>query len=138
MDPLTKTYVTLGLVALALFEFWAGMRVMGRRPAGPNAKMLLRLHRVFGYVFLVYFVWISWVCIDLMGRLAQVGQPLDVRGFSHGFLAMSLLGVLLLKIGFIRLYRNYRQSVPALGMVVVIGTLVLWGIAGGMFLILLG
>jgi hypothetical protein len=138
MDPLTKTYVSLGLVVLAAFEFWSAMRIFGKKGggAGSHAKLILRLHRIVGYGFLIYFVWISWVCIDLMGRLAEVGKPLDLRGMFHGFLSMAIFGILLVKIGFTRFYRNFRPSVPAMGMIVSVGTIVIWGVAGGMFLIL--
>jgi hypothetical protein len=139
MDPLTKTYFALGLVFLALFEFWAAMRVFGKKGnPSRHARLILRLHRIGGYLFLVYFIWVSWVCVDLMARLAQAGKALDVRGFFHGFFAMALFGILLLKLSFIRLYRNYRPYVPLLGIIVSIGTLVLWGIAGWMYLIIAG
>jgi hypothetical protein len=72
-----------------------------------------------------------------MGRLAQAGQPLDVRGFYHGFLALVLFVILLLKISFVRFYRKFRPSVPVLGIILSAGTLVLWGIAGLMFLIIM-
>jgi hypothetical protein len=137
MDPLTKTYVSLGLVVLALFEFITAMYVYGKKPPRPHGRAVMRIHRIGGYVFLVYFVWISWVCVDLMGRLAQAGQPLDVRGFGHGFFAMALFAVLMIKISFARFYRRFLTSIPTLGIIVASGTLVLWGIAGWMFLILL-
>ncbi len=139
MDPVTKTYVSLGLVFLALFEFWAAMHIFGRKgPPESHARLILRLHRIGGYVFLVYFIWISWVCLDMMGRLANAGKAPDARGVFHGFLAMSLFGILLAKISFVRIYRNYRPSVPLLGIILTIGTLVLWGVAGLMFLVLMG
>jgi hypothetical protein len=62
---------------------------------------------------------------------------LDLRGVFHGFLAITLFGILLLKVGFVRLYCTYRPYVPLLGFVLVIGTLVLWSIAGLMFLIIM-
>ena len=71
MDPLTKTYVSFGLVVLALFEFWSVMRIFGKRPPGKGARLTLRLHRIGGYVFLVYFAWISWICFNMMGRLSE-------------------------------------------------------------------
>jgi hypothetical protein len=137
MDPYTKTYLALGLVFFALFELWAAMYLFGREKPGPHARIILRLHRIGGYLFLIYFVWISWVCIDMMDRLSQEGKMLDLRGVFHGFLAMTLFGILLLKVGFVRLYCTYRPYVPLLGFVLVIGTLVLWSIAGLMFLIIM-
>jgi len=139
MNPLTKTYISLGLVLLALFEFWAAMQIFGKTgKPGPHARLILRMHRIGGYVFLIYFAWISWICVDIMDRLAQAGKPLDVRGFFHGFFAMVLFAALLVKISFVRFYRKYRPFVPLLGISVSAGTLVLWGIAGWMFLIILG
>lgn len=138
MDPVTKTYVSIGLVILALFEFISVMRIMGRKGgAGPAAKNLMRMHRLFGYVFLVYFIWISWICVDLMDRLASAGRPLDSRAVLHGFWAMIIFAVLLLKISFVRIYQKYKPYVPLLGMITAIGTLVLWGLAGWMFLIIM-
>ncbi len=137
MDPLTKTYVSLGLVFLALFEFWAAMRIFGTTgKPGPHARLIIRLHRIVGYIFLVYFVWISWVCLDLMQRLADAGKALDARGAIHGSLATILLTVLFLKLSFIRFYRKYRPYVPLLGLILATGTLALWVIAGLMFLFL--
>jgi hypothetical protein len=137
MDPLTKTYFALGLVFIALFEFITAMHIYGKKPPQPKGPLIMRLHRIGGYTFLLYFIWISWICVDLMARLAQAGKPLEVRGFYHGFLAMALFAILLLKISFIRFYRRYIKAVPILGIIVALGTLVLWGIAGWMFLILM-
>jgi hypothetical protein len=139
MDPVTKTYVSLGLVFLAVFEFWAAMQIFGKKgEPGAHARVLLRLHRIGGYAFLVYFIWISWICLEMMGRLANAGRGPDARGVFHGFLAMSLIGILLTKISFIRGYRTYRPYVPLLGVMLTVGTLVLWGLAGLMFLFLMG
>jgi len=137
MDPYTKTYLALGLVFFALFELWAAMYLFGREKPGPHARIILRMHRIAGYLFLIYFVWISAVCIDMMDRLSQAGKSLDIRGVFHGFLAMSLLGILLLKVSFVRLYCTYRPYAPLLGFILVVGTLVLWSIAGLMFLIIM-
>jgi hypothetical protein len=135
MDPITKTYVSSGLVAFALFEFWAAMGVFGTTgKPGPNARLFLRLHRILGYIFLIYFVWISWVCLDLMERLADAGRELDSRAAIHASLAIIIFMALLLKISFIRSYKKYRPYVPLLGIIVAAGTIALWCIAGLMFL----
>ncbi len=136
MNPVTKAYLSFGLVLLAGFEFWAVMRIFGKKgPPGKSAKLFMRMHRIGGYVFLVYFIWISWVCIDMMDRLAKIGTPLDARAVLHTVLAMSLFVLLLMKISFVRFYRKYQPNVPILGMVLSGGTLVLWGVAGWIFLI---
>jgi hypothetical protein len=42
---LTKTYVTIGLVVLALFEFITAMYVFGSKGPKPHTKLMLSLHR---------------------------------------------------------------------------------------------
>jgi hypothetical protein len=111
------------------------MHIYGKKPPQSRGPLIMRLHRIGGFTFLLYFIWISWVCVDLMARLAEAGKPLEVRGFYHGFLAMAIFAILLLKISFVRFYRRYIKAVPILGIIVALGTLVLWGIAGWMFLI---
>lgn len=135
MDPLTKTYISSGLVVFAIFLFWTAMSVFGTTgKPGPHARLMVGLHRIAGYIFLFYFVWISWVCLDLMERLADAGRNLDSRGTIHGSLAIILFIVLLLKISFIRMYKKYKPYAPLLGIIVATGTIALWGIAGLMFL----
>lgn len=138
MDPITKSYVSLILVFLAIFEFWAAMRLFGRKGSpSRHARLIMRLHRIGGYLFLLCFVWISWICVDMMDRLAETGKQFDARAFIHGFFAMCLFAVLLLKISFVRTYQNYRPYAPLLGIVLSAGTLVLWGFAGWLFLVIL-
>ena len=138
MNPITKTYLSLVLVFLASCEFGSAMRIFGdKRSPSRHARLLMRLHRIGGYLFLVFFAYISWVCVEMMDRLAETGKQFDARAFIHGFFAMCLFAVLLLKISFIRLYRNYQPYVPALGIALSLGTLVLWGFAGWLFLVIL-
>ena len=139
MDPITKTYISFGLVVLALFEFWAAMGVFAKKgPPGKAARLKIRLHRIGGYIFLVYFIYISWVCLDLMNRLAEAGgYVLDARATIHATLALLLIALLLLKISLVRSYQKYRPFAPQLGISITVGTLVLWFLAGYMFLWLL-
>jgi len=140
MHALTKTYISFGLVALALFEFWSAMSVFGdKKERASNPRLLMNFHRAAGYVFAVYFIWISWVCVGLMEKLYAAGNyALDARNFGHGALAIALVIILALKVAFIRRYRNYRPYVPLLGIILATGTLLLWGISGWMYLIITG
>jgi hypothetical protein len=113
------------------------MEVFGKKPISKHARLLTILHRFGGYLFLVFLIWISWVGIDLVGKMAAIGKPLDARIVIHIVWAMTLFMVLLIKISHIRFYRNFRPTVPALGMVLSGGTIALWGIAGLVYLTIL-
>lgn len=38
---------------------WTAMRVFGKKPPITHARLFTRLHRIGGYVFLVYFATVS-------------------------------------------------------------------------------
>lgn len=137
MNVMTKTYISFGLVILAIFEYYSAMSVFGRQSPHPWGKHLMKLHRICGYVFLFYMLWISWVCLDLMQKLATAGNyHLDARGFFHGLLAITMIVTLGLKISFIRLYRKFQPLVQSMGIFLSGATIVLWCASGLMFLYL--
>lgn len=137
ITPITKTYISFGLVILALIEFLSAMKLFGSKGPHKSAAVLMKLHRSLGYVFGLYFAAISWICLEMMQKLSAVGNyELDARGAEHALLALILFAVLILKISFIRYYRNYRPYVPLLGIILAAGTIVLWCFAGWMFLFL--
>lgn len=142
MTPLTKTYVSLVFVALALFEFWSAMRLFGRDPKGERpaaGPLFMRLHRIGGYVFLVFALYLAWIGLDMLLRFMSVGgYDFTPRKFSHALLAFVLLFVVLLKIAIARFYRKYRAYIPLLGIIAVGLTLVIWAVAGLMYLFILG
>lgn len=140
VDVLTKTYVTFGLLVLAVFEFFTAMYVFGQKGPKPHTKLVLTLHRVGGYVFLVYWVWPMLVGMDLLGRLSQYedGWRFDGSRFYHAFLGVTVFVLLLLKIAFVRFYQNFRPSARLLGILITAGAVATWVIAGWFWLSMMG
>jgi len=140
VSVLTKTNFTMGLVLLALFEFWTAMHVFGRRGPKKAPQLVLRLHRIGGYVFLIYWLWPIFVGLDLLGRLSEAGTgwTMTTRVFFHAFLGVTVLLLLLLKIAFIRVYTSYRQQARLLGFLIVLGSILTWLIAGWFWLNMMG
>lgn len=140
VSVLTKTYVTIGLVVLALFEFITAMYVFGRKGSKANPKLVLTLHRIGGYVFIIYWLWPMLVGISLLGRLSQYeeGWHFDGPRFYHAFLGVSVFIMLLLKIIFVRFYPNFRPSARLLGILISAAAVVTWLISGGFWLAMMG
>jgi hypothetical protein len=140
VSVLTKTYVTIGLVVLALFEFITAMYVYGRKGDKAHPKLVLMLHRIGGYIFLVYWIWPMVVGADLLGRLSRYedGWQFDGPRFYHAFLGVAVFVMLLLKITFVRFYTNFRQSARLLGILISIGAVITWIIAGAFWLFMMG
>jgi len=136
----TKTYVTLGLVVLALFEFVTAMYVYGRKGSKAHSKLVLTLHRTGGYIFLVYWLWPMIVGADLLARLSRYtdGWQFDGPRFYHAFLGVTVFVLLLLKISCVRFYTNFRTSARWLGIVISVGAVVTWLISGAFWLFMMG
>ncbi|MHC4521512.1 MAG: hypothetical protein ACYTAS_23205 [Planctomycetota bacterium] len=140
VSVLTKTHVTFLLVLLALFEFVTAMYVYGRKGSKPYGKLMMRLHRWGGYLFLIFWLWPIIVGADLLGRLSRYsdGWQFDGPRFYHAFLGVTVLVMLLLKIAFIRFYPNFRHSARLLGILISSGAIVTWLIAGWFWLCMMG
>ena len=140
VSVLTKTYVTLGLVLLALFEFITAMYVYGRKGSKAHTKLILTLHRVGGYVFLIYWLWPMIVGADLLTRLSRYtdGWQFDGPRFFHALLGVTVFVTLLLKIAFIRFYPNFRIYARLLGILISAAVIITWLIAGGFWLCMMG
>jgi hypothetical protein len=140
VSVLTKTYVTLALVALALFEFVTAMYVVGRKGKKPLGKSMMTMHRIGGYVFLVFWLWPMLVGLDLLGRLSRYsdGWQFDGPRFYHAFLGVVVFVILVLKIAFVRFYQNYRPSAKLLGIMITVGAVMTWLIAGWFWLAMMG
>ena len=140
MGAKEKTWIALGLVILALLEFFTAMYVYGRKGPKKYGKLMLTIHRITGYVFLLYFIWVIYIGVVLYERLAGpgTGWEMDARIFGHALLAVLLIMLLLLKISFVRIYTNFRPYAPMLGIVLSVGTILVWLVAGWFWLISLG
>jgi hypothetical protein len=140
VSVLTKTYVTIGLVVLALFEFITAMYVFGIKGKKWQPQLVMTLHRVGGYIFLLYWLWPMIVGLDLLGRLSRYsdGWQFDGARFYHAFLGVAVFVLLLLKIICIRFYQQFRQSSKWLGIIITVLAIITWVIAGGFWLAMMG
>jgi hypothetical protein len=140
VSVLTKTYVTIGLVILVAFEFVTAMYLFGNKGSKSHTKTILTIHRVGGYIFLFYWIWPMVVGCSLLTRLSRYtdGWQFDGPRFYHAFLAVTVFLLLILKIFFIRLYKNYRTSSRWLGIIITLLAIITWVISGGFWLAMMG
>ncbi len=84
-------------------------------------------HRVFGYVFLAIYVVLMW---QMVPRLWSYQIEFPARTVVHMSLGMAIGVILLLKIAVVRFFtRLDAQLVPALGTSLLVGSVMLIGIA---------
>ncbi|MBN1362197.1 MAG: hypothetical protein JW993_16495 [Sedimentisphaerales bacterium] len=140
VSVLTKTHVTAGLALLALFEFATAMYVFGKKGNKPHAKIMLSIHRIGGFVFLVAWLWPMLVGADLLARLSRYedGWQFDGPRFFHAMLGVTVFVLLLLKIAVVRFYQTFRPSARLLGILISVLAVITWLIAGWFWLAMMG
>jgi mono/diheme cytochrome c family protein len=115
----TKSILALPLVGLAIFNLFVMLELLGRGEERFNPKLLRRMHRGVGIVYILLYLLISYFCIVIM---RASGQELSARAAIHSLLAVGAFIVLCLKLLFVRVYRKYYALAAGLGFTVVLLT----------------
>jgi mono/diheme cytochrome c family protein len=90
--------------------------------------LLVRGHRVFGYVFLALYVYFLW---QMVPRLWTYQIEFPARTVMHFTLGMAIGPLLLLKILIVRFFPRLEGSLaPTLGTALLVGATVLIGLSG--------
>jgi cytochrome c2 len=124
---LATVFLAAGLVATLLM-----LALMGRAERKVSPVVLRRLHKIFGGIFLVLLVVISYFCL---AYVKMAGEGLTVRAVFHGVLALTLFIVLVLKISIVRFYREFMRFVPSLGLAVFVLAFLVYTTSAGYFFI---
>jgi mono/diheme cytochrome c family protein len=110
----TKSILALILTGLAVLNVVVMLELLGRTDEKRfNPKRLRQLHRVNGYLFILLFLFISYLCIKIMRGM---GQDLPPRAALHGLMAVATFFLLCLKIILIRFYKKYYTMALPMGL----------------------
>lgn len=130
---LLKSILALPLVIMALIAMYTMFEVFGRKEKRYSIAGLKTVHRWNGYLFLLLFLVIAYLCIDL---LARSRMPLDVRAMFHVVFALAVFLLLLIKISFVRIYRLFYSQATGLGMAIAVLAMIITAITSGYYLLL--
>ncbi len=131
-DMILKTIVASAFLLAGTGAFLTMMRIMGRPGATGDVGKGRRVHRVFGWLYVVLLVPLVYLGIDFIG---EMGDGMSTRAVFHMVLAETLIAVLLLKVLIVRSFKGFLKSAPALGMALFVLTLVVYLITAGFFLV---
>ncbi len=110
-----QPWVSWFLLLAAVVAAVSMLTLMGRKEWSVGPKKLRAAHIVAGWITVALAVYQSALCVR---HVAFVGDGMSVRGALHGLVALFLLSVMLLKLAFVKRYRQYVKLVPTLGMAV--------------------
>lgn len=132
MSDLTlKTIIASAFLLAGTGAFLTMMRTMGRPGAPDDVGRCRKVHRVFGWLYVVLLVPLVYLGVDFIG---EMGDGMSTRAVFHMVLAETLIALLLLKVLVVRFFKGFVRNAPALGMAIFVLTLVVFLISGGFFI----
>jgi hypothetical protein len=130
-----KSLLSLPLILLALIGIYTMFEIFGRKEKKLSVNKLKTIHRWNGYIFLILFIVIAYLCIDL---LITTRMALDARTSFHVVFALVIFLLLLVKISYIRVYTLFYPQAKIFGLTIALLAIVLTAISGGYYLAVSG
>jgi len=128
---LLKSVLSLLLLLPAAYGMYAMYTLFGRAPDADRAASLRRRHRAAGYVFVLLFLAVSYLCVAFAVAARTEPSP---RASLHILLALAILALLMVKVLFLRLFRQFYEQAKTIGTMIGVLSFVLVGISAGYFL----
>jgi cytochrome c553 len=125
-----KSLLSLVLLLPVVYGMYSMFQVFGGTVAGNVARIKLH-HKISGYIYILVVLMISYLCVGFTA--ASMSEP-SPRAVVHMVLALAILTLLVLKVLFIRRFRQLYLQAKTIGIVIGVMSVVLIGISGGYFL----
>ena len=125
-----KSILSLVLLAPVAYGMYTMFQVFGGAAAENAARIKVR-HRVSGYVAVLIMLFISYLCIGFAAASKAEPSP---RAVVHIVLALSVLTLFVIKVLFIRRFRQFYLQAKTIGLAIGVMSIVMIGVSGGYFL----
>jgi hypothetical protein len=109
------------------------VRSLQRAEKKYNTDKLRKFHRLNGKLYFILYVLIAYLCLNFIYRTETELSP---RATFHGVFALSVLVLLLLKVSFVRIYRQFYGYVKTIGILIALLTFGMIGTSAGYYLLI--
>ncbi len=130
---LIKSLLSILLFVLTLFAMFTMFEVFGRTENRFDIERLKKLHRLNGKIFFLLYFIIAYFCLDFI--LNTKAEP-SSRATFHGIFALTVIILLLLKVSFVRIYRQFYGQVKIIGLLIALITFGMIGTSAGYYLLI--
>jgi mono/diheme cytochrome c family protein len=128
---LLKSLLSFFVIILTCVAMFTMFEVFGRQEKKYNVASLKKIHRINGYIFLFFFLFVSYLCIDF---IVNTKADLPPRSAIHATLGLAIFILLFLKIIFVRFYKLYYNKVQVQGLLIAVLTFGLVGTSAGYYI----
>ncbi len=128
---LLKSILSLLVLLFAGYGLYAMFEIFGRGVAASQADRLKKRHKAAGYAYALLFLAVSYLCV---GFLAASKTEPSSRTALHIVLALAIIALFIVKVLFVRRYRQFYGMAKTIGIALGVLTFVLVGITAGFYL----
>ncbi len=125
-----KSLLSLALLPPVVYCMYTMFQIFGGAVAENVSPIKLR-HKISGYVALLIILFISYLCAGFAAAAKAEPSP---RGAVHIALALSVLTLFVVKVLFVRRFRQFYSQAKTFGIAIGIMSIVMIGISGGYYL----
>lgn len=125
-----KSLLSLVLLLPAVYGMYSMFQIFGGTVSENVARIKLR-HKISGYVYVLIVLFISYLCAGFAA--ASKAEP-SSRAVAHIVLALSILTLFVIKVLFIRRFRQFYAQAKTIGIAIGVMSIVMVGISGGYYL----
>ncbi len=130
---LLKSFLSLVLLLLTFIQMFTMFEVFGRSEKKYNIEKLKKIHRLNGKLYFLLYIFIAYFCLDFILRTKTEPSP---RAALHGVFALAVIVLLLLKVSFVRIYRQFYSQVKTIGIIIALLTFGMIGTSAGYYLLI--
>jgi hypothetical protein len=107
--------------------------ILGRSEKRYNIEKLKNIHRANGIIYFLIFIFISYLCIDF---IISTKAELSTRAIFHSVFALAIIVLLIIKISFVKIYRQFYSKAQTIGILIAVLTFLMVGTSGGYYLLI--
>jgi hypothetical protein len=107
--------------------------VFGKADKKYNIEKLKKIHRFNGKLYFLLYIIIGYFCLDFILKTKAEPSP---RATFHGVFALAVIVLLLLKVSFVRIYRQFYGQVKTIGILIALLTFGMIGTSAGYYLLI--
>ncbi len=127
-----KSILSIFLIFLTLSAMFTMFEVFGRTEKKFNIEKLKKIHRINGWLYALLYLVIAYLCLDF---IVNTRAELSPRGAFHSVFALTIIILLLLKVSFIRIYKQFYNQAKTIGLLIALITFGMAGTSAGYYLI---
>ena len=127
-----KSLLSVLLLALGAFSAYTMFEVFGRGDVrAERTAHLKRRHKISGWSVILLIIIVAYLCIGFLAASKAEPSP---RASLHILVALAFIALFIIKLSFVRGYRQFYNMAKTIGIVLGILAFILVGLSAGVYL----